>query len=43
MKNKLFKDEIRHNRPMKRCIAINGRDEVSFNQNGVIKSHLSDQ
>ena len=33
MKNKLFKDEIGHKRPMKRPIVINGRDEASLDQN----------
>ena len=42
-KNKLFKGEIGRNRPMKRRIAINDRDEASFDRNGVIKSHPSDQ
>ena len=42
-KNKLFKDEIGCNRLMERGIAINSRDEASFDQNSVIKSHRSDQ
>ena len=42
-KNQLFKDEIGRNRLMKRRIAINSQDEASFDQNGAIKSHLSDQ
>ena len=29
-KNTLFKEKIGRNRPMKRGIAINGRDEASF-------------
>ena len=41
-KNKLFKDEIGRNCLMERSIAINGRDEASFDRNSVIKSHPSD-
>ena len=43
MKNKLFKDEIGRNRPMKRRIVINGRDEALFDRNGAIKLHPFDQ
>ena len=42
-KNSVFKGEIGRNRPMKRHIAINGRDEASFDRNGEIKSHPFDQ
>ena len=38
-KNSAFIGEIGHDRPMTRCIAINGRDEASFDRNGAIKSH----
>ena len=41
-KNSLFKDKIGHNRLMKGRIAINGRNEASFVQNGAIKSHPFD-
>ena len=43
MKNSAFIGEIGRDRLMKRCIAINGRDEASFDQNSAIKSHPSDQ
>ena len=42
-KNTLFKDKIGRSRQMKRHIAINGRDEASFDLNGAIKLHPSDQ
>ena len=41
-KNNLFKDEIWLNRLMNGRIAINGRDEASFDQNGAIKLHPFD-
>ena len=43
VKNTLFKDEIGCNCLMKRRIIINGRDKASFDRNGAIKSHLSNQ
>ena len=42
-KNSAFIGEIGHDRPIKRHIAINCCDEASFDQNGAIKLHLSDQ
>ena len=42
-KNSVFKGEIGRNRSMKRHIAINGRDEASFDRNNAIKLHPFDQ
>ena len=38
----VFIEQIGRNRPMKGRIAINGRDEASFDRNGAIKSHPFD-
>ena len=43
MKNSVFKEKKRRNRSINGRLAINGRDEASFDQNGAIISHLSDQ
>ena len=42
-KNIAFVGEIGCDRPMKRHIAINGRDDASFDQSSAIKLHPSDQ
>ena len=42
VKNRLFKGQIGHNRLMNRRIAINGRDEASFDRNGAIELHPFD-
>ena len=42
-KNTLFKGKKRRNRPMNGRLAITGRDEASFDRNGAIISHPSDQ
>ena len=42
-KNSVFKGKIGPNCPMKRHLAIDGRDHASFDRNGAIISHPSDQ
>ena len=42
-KYKLIKGEIRRNRPMQGCIAINCRDEASFDRIIAIKSGAFDR
>ena len=42
MKNSVFKGEIGHDRLMSGRLAIDGRDHVSVDRNGAIKSHPSD-
>ena len=41
-KNKLFKDEIGRNRPMKSRLAIDNRDYASVDRNSAIKLHPFD-
>ena len=43
VKNTLFQGKKRRNRLMNGRITINGRDEPSFDQNGAIILHPSDQ
>ena len=38
-----LKGRFGHDRPMKTCLTIDGRDHASFDQNGAIISHPSDQ
>ena len=42
-KNKLFKGEIGRYRPLKRRLAIDGRDHASVDRNGAMKLHPFDQ
>ena len=42
-KNRVFKGEIGCNHPMKRRLAIDGCDHASFDRNGAIILHPSDQ